>query len=278
MTHHRRIVPTLLSGVVIGACASSALIAQNSLVFVPVRADVVMSADMQKQIGVDRLTPAQRFALDTWLTRYTAEIRADEAAAVRGDDASEPAPAAVRQGVIERPVTVNEAEADTAVIATEHSVSAVQALDEAGEAIDKRPLTVGVMVQMHFDIRDAHADESREPIDRRGVVLIFRVEERVARRPTSGVGMAARESRPARRPPLDPFQRGPRVRAAPPWLEMIGNGDPDSLDGRRATVCHLTQPCGRVSGRPDRQRARVFESLGDHSVSATRVAMPAATR
>jgi len=95
MTHHRRIVPTLLSGAVIGACASSALIAQNSLVFVPVRADVVMSADMQKQIGVDRLTPAQRFALDTWLTRYTAEIRADEAAAVRGDDASEPAPAAV---------------------------------------------------------------------------------------------------------------------------------------------------------------------------------------
>ena len=66
------------------ACSASSLLAQdtqdnlkNKLIFVPIRASQVMSAADQQRIGVDRLTPEQRFALDAWLTRYSAELRAN---------------------------------------------------------------------------------------------------------------------------------------------------------------------------------------------------------
>ena len=66
------------------ACSVSSLLAQdtqdnlkNKLIFVPIRASQVMSAADQQRIGVDRLTPEQRFALDAWLTRYSAELRAN---------------------------------------------------------------------------------------------------------------------------------------------------------------------------------------------------------
>ena len=65
------------------SCSASALLAQeqqpdkDKLYFVPIRASVVMSAADQQRIGVDRLTPEQRFALDAWLTRYSAELRAN---------------------------------------------------------------------------------------------------------------------------------------------------------------------------------------------------------
>jgi hypothetical protein len=66
------------------ACSASSLLAQNTqdnlkdkLIFVPIRASEVMSAADQQRIGIDRLTPEQRFALDAWLTRYSAEVRAN---------------------------------------------------------------------------------------------------------------------------------------------------------------------------------------------------------
>lgn len=57
------------------ACSAGSLGAQRPLVFVPVRADQVMSAADQQRTGVASLTPAQREALDGWLTRYSAELR-----------------------------------------------------------------------------------------------------------------------------------------------------------------------------------------------------------
>ena len=48
---------------------------QDKLVFAPVRASDVMSAADRQRTGVEHLTPEQRFALDAWLTRYSAEIR-----------------------------------------------------------------------------------------------------------------------------------------------------------------------------------------------------------
>jgi len=65
-------------------CSASSLLAQDTqdnlkdkLIFVPIRATQVMSAADQQRIGIDRLTPEQRFALDAWLTRYSAEVRAN---------------------------------------------------------------------------------------------------------------------------------------------------------------------------------------------------------
>ena len=65
------------------AFLASSLLAQDTqdnlkdkLIFVPIRATRVMSAADQQRIGIDRLTPEQRFALDAWLTRYSAELRA----------------------------------------------------------------------------------------------------------------------------------------------------------------------------------------------------------
>jgi hypothetical protein len=66
------------------ACSASSLLAQDTqdklkdkLIFVPIRASEVMSAADQQRTGVDRLTAEQRFALDAWLTRYSAEVRAN---------------------------------------------------------------------------------------------------------------------------------------------------------------------------------------------------------
>jgi len=66
------------------ACSAASLMAQDTqdqlkdkLIFVPIRATQVMSAADQQRIGIDRLTPEQRFALDAWLTRYSAELRAN---------------------------------------------------------------------------------------------------------------------------------------------------------------------------------------------------------
>ena len=66
------------------ACTASSLLAQDTqdklkdkLIFVPVRASDVMSPADQQRMGLDRLTAEQRFALDVWLTRYSAEVRAN---------------------------------------------------------------------------------------------------------------------------------------------------------------------------------------------------------
>jgi len=56
-------------------CSATVVNAQGSLVFVPVRVSEVMSPADQQRTGVAGLTPDQRFALDTWLTRYSAELR-----------------------------------------------------------------------------------------------------------------------------------------------------------------------------------------------------------
>ena len=96
-------------------CTASALLAQDQqqdkdkLYFVPIRASVVMSPADQKRIGVDRLTAEQRLALDVWLTRYSAELRANafrqpQQAAPRtiaesdGDVATEPTPEPAQRG------------------------------------------------------------------------------------------------------------------------------------------------------------------------------------
>ena len=98
------------------ACLASSLLAQDTqdnlkdkLIFVPIRATRVMSAADQQRIGIDRLTPEQRFALDAWLTRYSAELRANAfrqpaagegqriAASSTEESASSEAPAAPEQ-------------------------------------------------------------------------------------------------------------------------------------------------------------------------------------
>ena len=56
------------------ASSAAAMHAQGTLVFVPVRTSEVMSQFHQERIGISHLTPAQRTALDAWLTRYTAEV------------------------------------------------------------------------------------------------------------------------------------------------------------------------------------------------------------
>jgi hypothetical protein len=82
-TRARRHRSTFLFAAAAITCAASALLAQDQpqdkdkLYFVPIRASVVMSPADQTRIGVDRLTPEQRFALDVWLTRYSAELRAN---------------------------------------------------------------------------------------------------------------------------------------------------------------------------------------------------------
>ena len=108
------------------ACSVSSLLAQdtqdnlkNKLIFVPIRASQVMSAADQQRIGVDRLTPEQRFALDAWLTRYSAELRAN-ALATRGRSWPE------RRGLVDRAVGANQsatARSNPVIAAVELSTS-----------------------------------------------------------------------------------------------------------------------------------------------------------
>ena len=79
----RRHRSTFLFAAAAVTCSASALLAQepqqdkDKLYFVPIRTSAVMSPADQQRTGVDRLTPEQRFALDVWLTRYSAELRAN---------------------------------------------------------------------------------------------------------------------------------------------------------------------------------------------------------
>jgi hypothetical protein len=66
------------TAILTAAATARSLGAQVKLVFVPIRVSEVMSPADQHRTGVDHLTPEQRFALDAWLTRYTAELRAPE--------------------------------------------------------------------------------------------------------------------------------------------------------------------------------------------------------
>lgn len=80
LTRYRRHRGSLVCGLAAVACAASTMLAQqDKLVFVPIRASEVMSAADRQRIGVDGLTPEQRFALDVWLTKYSAELRASAA-------------------------------------------------------------------------------------------------------------------------------------------------------------------------------------------------------
>ena len=80
-TRSRRHRSTFLFAVTAVVWSASGLLAQDQqpdkLYFVPIRASEVMSPADQKRTGVDRLTPEQRVALDVWLTRYSAELRAN---------------------------------------------------------------------------------------------------------------------------------------------------------------------------------------------------------
>ena len=77
LTRYRRHGASLVCAAIAIVCAAPSMLAQqDKLVFVPVRASDVMSAADRERIGVDRLTPEQRFALDVWLTKYSAELRA----------------------------------------------------------------------------------------------------------------------------------------------------------------------------------------------------------
>jgi hypothetical protein len=150
---------------------------------------------------------------------------------------------------------VDEAEPDAAVIAAQQPVSRVESLGKRGDAIDERLLTVAVMVQMHLDVRDAHGRQSRQQVDRGRVVLLLGIEKGVTGRLSHGVGVPACESRPAPRPPLNAFERRSLAGAPPPWLEMIGNRQPDSRHGR-ARVNDVMQPSSRVSRQPQTKRAQ----------------------
>jgi hypothetical protein len=84
------------TAILTAAATARSLGAQAKLVFVPILVSEVMSPADQQRTGVDHLTPEQRFALDAWLTRYTAELRPepsdDDRAIAAETDGSDDAP------------------------------------------------------------------------------------------------------------------------------------------------------------------------------------------
>lgn len=80
------------------ACPAESVSAQGPLVLVPVRVNQVMSEAEQQRTGVARLTPAQRIALDGWLTRYSAELRRTASAPLARPTPTSPIASANRTG------------------------------------------------------------------------------------------------------------------------------------------------------------------------------------
>src|SRR5262249_3338943 len=96
-------------------------------------------------------------------------------------------------------------------------------------------------------------------------ILLFRVEERVTRRPAGGVEMAPCYRRPAVHPTLHALERRSIIRATPPRLEMIGQRDPDALD-RDATLRQCAKPRATVSRQPQVQRPARVKRARTHRV------------
>ena len=130
-------------------------------------------------------------------------------------------------------------------------LSEVEALDESSDASDKRGFAVSVVMQMDLDVRNTGSGQSCEPVDRRRVVLLLRIEERVARRSAAIVRVPSGDERPAIGPSPDTLERGSIVAAPPPRFEVVRNRDPDPLD-RRPAVRDVAQARGGVSGQPQR--------------------------
>ena len=139
------------------------------------------------------------------------------------------------------------------------------------DAIDERPFAVGVMMQMHLDVRRCPC----RPIvparrSRPGDIALpdrRRCSRAVAPHRRCGAARFAASTSPS----LHALERRSIVRTPPPRLEMIGNRDPDSRDRGPVPVGDVVQSGRHVSGQPQRERAQGREMCRFHRLSATGV-------
>ena len=178
--------------------------------------------------------------------------------------AGDTAPAAVGAGVVERPVAVDEAEDDAAVLATEKAVPLVQAVAEVGDLLLEAGGGVVIVVDVDFDVGGAGSAERGEGVEDLGPVLFLGVEAGEAGALSGGIARGVLgDARPEVPPGLDAAEGGSQ-RIAGERLVMIGDGDPDAPGGRgsgeaASTVAEIAgQPeiCvfGEVHDRPDAER------------------------
>ena len=184
------------------------------------------------------------------------------------DLVGETARATARQRAVERPVAVNETEADAASVAAQQPVSRVETLDEAADAIDERRRAVTLVMKVDLHVGDCPVDETRQELDRDRMVLLFRIEERVARRPPGVVQVTRGDDRPAPHPALHAIERRLLVGAVPPRLEVIRDRDPDARDRRSIAIAQARRA---VAGQPGRQRAKDGQSPRIHTPPAAPV-------
>src|SRR5215470_10511033 len=143
---------------------------------------------------------------------------------------------------------MDEAKPDAGPVTAQQSMCDVKAVDELPESIDERVGAIGIVMQMHLDIRDVEVDQSCQAIDRGAVILLFGIEEGVTGRSALSVRMSSREARPSCDPAIDAFERGALVRPAPPRLEVIRDHHPQPRDIRSVPAREFAQSDRGVRG------------------------------
>src|SRR5690606_25551191 len=100
--------------------------------------------------------------------------------AEQGQYVVEPAPGAVRMGVVERPGAVYEPEDRLAVDLALQAVALVQRGHEAADMVDEPLLALPVVMDVNLHVGNPLAAQFGERVEQLGGVLLLGVEEGVA--------------------------------------------------------------------------------------------------
>lgn len=75
------------------------------------------------------------------------------------------------------------------VFPPQKAMPVMQNLDESCHSIDEVLFALSVVVKMNFNVSDTRSRHFRKRIEERSMVFLLRIEERVDRRPASGVSV-----------------------------------------------------------------------------------------
>lgn len=150
----------------------------------------------------------------------TAEI------AKRADLGGHAAPAAIRAGIAERPITMHEAKTRSSRSVTGQVAVAREVSDAFFDLAAKCGLRVAIVMKLHLDLRSRFSTDLTDDLDVGGIELLDGIEEAVARAASVTVSEARSERGICRSPVSQPFAC-PGIIGAMQRLEVIANGEKD---------------------------------------------------
>ncbi|REJ71234.1 MAG: hypothetical protein DWQ45_05240 [Planctomycetota bacterium] len=161
------------------------------------------------------------------------------------------AQAAVRTGIAQRPVAVNESIDDLSRhrVGAQQSVPIVEGVAKAVQLFGECFGRVVVVMQVHVDISETLRAEFRKCIEIFRPILIFREEERVLRAAAAGVPIPLEQLGVLTNPPVDSLCGDPARRAV--TLRLIVVADCDEDVARAVTLAPIDSLFSAANVRDD---------------------------